>query len=852
MAENIFVVGLEFDDNAFNRQVKKLRKEVKRLKKELTGLGKKAKATGKALPKKRVKGFGDQLRFSTKNLAKLGVGMVGFTAVVGGLTAGFDALVSVTQKSIQAFREYEKELLTLSAITGAAGKDLEEIGKTADETASTFDELGVNVLKATTLIASAKPELLENAKALGELTAQTLVLAKAQGLDLVSATEAVTTSLNQFNASADQGAKFINVLAAGSKFGSSVVRDTALAIREAGAASQFANSSFEELNAAIQLLAKFGFKGSRAGTALRSIYAKVAKQAAESGRSIKDLTSELKLMGDKSEDVEFLTKRFGEEFFGMAQILIKNTDLLAKLEGQLTGTSTAVKQAQINSRSLDAAFGRLESSTDALFRKLGESEMTTDLVRTLAFAIDSLTGSIDGASTSAAGLIDIFKKYTPLKGIIEGMEGVAKRIKFISLFSQADKEFKIAQAMRTEVDKVADSAALAARETQRLDAQFNASFTSANKLFTSLQTPAENLKAKIESVRKEQEAFNTTFFKSNDETRAAKRDSFTKINQKFNESIKRLTASQKGLNKELKVEKIVIGETLNPWTKLNDLIHNARLNASGTGSAMAALGVEFKEQRITISDYIAEVERLSKLERNRAEINDLEEGMTLARDIINDTITPLQQYQMELERLQNLAPATSQGVRDVAHAIGLTKQAIDDINNEDLIEGLQRVGDEFQNLAENSIFSILQGEAVDFGKSVKRIFDKMVAEWIAAQLKMKLMSFLSGAAESGGSGGFFSTVLSAIGSTSGGGQKSSGGGGSVSGGIGAIASTVFAGGGKMAAAGAGGGGGAVTVHMNITTPDIDSFNKSKNRLAVDMQQLAGRAMQRSGKGNRTN
>ncbi|MBR7492814.1 phage tail tape measure protein, partial [Klebsiella pneumoniae] len=86
-------------------------------------------------------------------------------------------------------------------------------------------------------------------------------LAQAAGTTLPDATRTLALSLNQYGASAQEADRYINVLAAGAKYGSSEIVDTAAAIKNGGVAAAQAGVGFEQLNAAIQVLAEREIKG---------------------------------------------------------------------------------------------------------------------------------------------------------------------------------------------------------------------------------------------------------------------------------------------------------------------------------------------------------------------------------------------------------------------------------------------------------------------------------------------------------------------------------------------------------------------------------------------------------------
>ncbi|MDA1380466.1 hypothetical protein PCI56_12695 [Plesiomonas shigelloides subsp. oncorhynchi] len=72
-------------------------------------------------------------------------------------------------------------------------------------------------------------------------------MAEAAGMSLPDATKALALSLNQYSASAEQADRYINVLAAGAKYGSSEIQETTEAIKGGGVAAAQAESNSKSL-----------------------------------------------------------------------------------------------------------------------------------------------------------------------------------------------------------------------------------------------------------------------------------------------------------------------------------------------------------------------------------------------------------------------------------------------------------------------------------------------------------------------------------------------------------------------------------------------------------------------------
>ena len=290
------------------------------------------------------------------------------------LGAAFAALGagSILTKIANDTRAFSSSISELSAITGATGRELEFLKQQSLEIGRTTTLSASQAAEAFKLIASAKPDLLESGEALASVTKEAVKLAEAARIDLASAANTVGTSLNQFGAGAEEAARFVNVLAAGSKLGASSIADTALALKNSGAAAAAAGVGFEEANAAIQVLAAGGLKASEAGTGLRNIILKLEADTDQKLRpSVVGLGAALENLAAQNLTVTEVTKKFGVEGVVTASTLLKNASATSELTAALTGTNIATEQAATNFDNLDGDLLALNSSLEGLSIALG-------------------------------------------------------------------------------------------------------------------------------------------------------------------------------------------------------------------------------------------------------------------------------------------------------------------------------------------------------------------------------------------------------------------------------------------------------------------------------------------------
>lgn len=354
-----------------------------------------------------LQGSGEEAQ---KTSAALGKAMLAVTAAVG-------SGIAVVTSAVRANMEFSAAISELSAITGATGKDLEFFAEQSKEIGRTTTLSASQAAQAFKLIASAKPDLLENAQALAAVTREAVLLSQAAGIQLTDAASVVGISLNQFGASADQAARFVNVLAAGAKFGSSEIAESALALKNAGAAANAAGVSFETTNAAIQALAAGGIKAAEAGTSLRNIILILEKEQDSKYRpSVVGLTQAIANMADRQLNLTDLTKIFGRESVVAAQTIMTQSSSLVQLERNMTGTQTATEQAAINVDNLRGDMLMLNSATEALQIEIGQR---------FDPAVRRATQSITGMAGSAAEFVASDRFADWLKNAQAGAEFLA-------------------------------------------------------------------------------------------------------------------------------------------------------------------------------------------------------------------------------------------------------------------------------------------------------------------------------------------------------------------------------------------------------------------------------------------
>ncbi|MFC0344052.1 phage tail tape measure protein [Epilithonimonas hispanica] len=279
-----------------------------------------------------------------------------------------DRLQGITDIAIKN----ESSLAEVSAITGVVGAELDKLNDRAKGLSRTYGEdLNENLDSFKTILSRLGPDLGKSDKAMGVLGESVNVLSKGMEGDIKGATNAITTSMLQFQVdlknpvkAAEESRRMINVMAAGAKEGAAEIPQIGEALVQAGVSAKLANLTFEETNAAIQAMAGGGKYGSEAGVAIRNVITNMSASTALSKEAVTILNAygvSTKKMGDSTvawadrlrllkpmqNDINALTAIFGRENAASAQILIRTADEQAELTKQITGTNVAYEQAAV-------------------------------------------------------------------------------------------------------------------------------------------------------------------------------------------------------------------------------------------------------------------------------------------------------------------------------------------------------------------------------------------------------------------------------------------------------------------------------------------------------------------------
>lgn len=383
-----------------------------------------------------------------------------------GKILAFNQLTQYVQNLGQAMNEtlapgaqLESQLAELEAIAGVTAEEYATLEKYARSSAKEF---GVSAAAAVNsyklLLSQLSPELTKNSEALNNMGKNVATLSKMMGGDATAAAEVLTTAMNQYGvslddpmAASDRMWEMMNTMAAAAREGSAELPAIKVALEQCGMAAKAAGVSFEETNAAIQVLDKAGKKGSEGGVALRNVMSTLAQgrflpkdvreELSAAGISVNDLTDKTKSLAERLEvlkpvmaDDALFSKLFGKENSAAAMALVQGVPKVQQWTEAITGTTTAIDQADIVMATYNERLARVQARFDdfkiSIFNCCGDLGIWTQVVLGALMPLSQLVPLIWGAAKGFTVLknLQIWTAFSPLTNVVKN--SIAWLLKF--------------------------------------------------------------------------------------------------------------------------------------------------------------------------------------------------------------------------------------------------------------------------------------------------------------------------------------------------------------------------------------------------------------------------------------
>lgn len=345
----------------------------------------------------------EQFQKNTSSLgSKLAGGLkTGLSVSAKAIAAVSGALGTASVAAIKVGSDFEAQMSRVQAISGATGKELEELRNQAIQ-------LGAD----TSFSASEAAQGMENLAAAGFTTSEImdampglLDLAAAAGEDLAASSDIAASTLRGFGLAASDAGHVADVLAENANRTNSSVAETGEAMKYIAPLARAAGISMEETAAAIGIMANAGIQGSQAGTTLRGALSRLSKPT-------DDMVGVMEQLGISFYDSEGKMKSLSDQVGMLRTAMQGMTDeqknnVLVTLYGQesLSGMLALINEGEGSLTQLTESFRECDGAAQ---------QAATTMQDNLQGAIEQMKGSLE-----TLGIVLYDSLSEPLKNLAQ-------------------------------------------------------------------------------------------------------------------------------------------------------------------------------------------------------------------------------------------------------------------------------------------------------------------------------------------------------------------------------------------------------------------------------------------------
>lgn len=331
------------------------------------------------------------------SIAKTGIATT-VTAISGMSTA----LAGVAWYSIKVGSSFEAGMSKVQAVSGASNEQLQRLSDKAKEMGATTKFSATEAADAMNYMAMAGWKTEDMLNGIDGI----MNLAAASGEDLATTSDIVTDALTAFGLSASDSTHFADVLAAASSNANTNVSMMGETFKYVAPVAGSLGYSAEDCAVAIGLMANSGIKASQSGTALRSMFSRLAKPSKEVKEAMEKLNISLTDSHGNMKSLDTLMGDLRKSFSGLSEA--EKAEMASSLAGQeaMSGLLAIVNAS-------DADFNKLK---DAIYGADGASAKMAETMQ------DNLKGKITITKSTIEGLgIKIYEEIEdPMKEAAEG------------------------------------------------------------------------------------------------------------------------------------------------------------------------------------------------------------------------------------------------------------------------------------------------------------------------------------------------------------------------------------------------------------------------------------------------
>lgn len=387
------------------KEIEEVRQAYKRL--EVAGLSAQESIVFKERMKDKIRELKQETNGWAKALGRAQDHWLGLAGLVGG-GAG-------TGRAIAEYATFDDAMLKVKAVSGATTEELELMRKKAEELGRTTRYTGTEAAQGMAELASTGMKAREVIETLPSAMNMTAIA----GGEVKESADLLTDIMSQFNLEVEDSGRVADVLVGGYTGASTSLEELGVAMKYVGPMTANLGYSLEDTTAILQALAEGGYKGEKAGTALRGGLAQLIKPSSEaaavlekyqvqvynSSGSVRDFADIVGDLGKASMTPAELLAVFGREAGpGMMALLGQGADAIRQYRtelGNVNGLAAKVASEMASGigGKLDKMKASFSAAGNAMVSLYGPALMLIiDLVAAGANGIARLAGAVTDAN----------------------------------------------------------------------------------------------------------------------------------------------------------------------------------------------------------------------------------------------------------------------------------------------------------------------------------------------------------------------------------------------------------------------------------------------------------------------
>jgi TP901 family phage tail tape measure protein len=333
--------------------------------------------------------------------------------------ASFVAFRGYIQPVLNSFIEYDNQMRTVAAVTGASAKEMDNLSEKARKLGATTSFSAAQVAEGMTSLG----RMGFSSDEIQSSIAAVMDLSRATGTELASAADIAANSLRIFGLSASEMTSVADLLTATANGSAQTVTDLFDALKLVGPTAATAGESITDTCAALGILANLGIKGSLAGTALRNSFLqfanpKIQQALADINVKTTDAEGNLRKMGDIMLDIGVAMANMpSAQRLGFAEDIFGRRGMLAGLNigadpAKLTAFAARLrdvsKESSRTARDMESGIGGAIDILKSAFTELiiATGDASSAIIKDFAGALSGVFGMVSSVTNAIKGLGD--------------------------------------------------------------------------------------------------------------------------------------------------------------------------------------------------------------------------------------------------------------------------------------------------------------------------------------------------------------------------------------------------------------------------------------------------------------